>query len=65
MILSLFKQQVSKDTIMRFILGIKDSNLQFRIVEYQANSILNLYGVNKLAEFILLIFYTQAQMQKN
>lgn len=64
-ILSPSKQQLLKDTIMRFILGIKDSDLQFRVVEYRANPTPSLYGVYKLAESTLLVLHTQAQMQEN
>lgn len=45
---------------MRFILDIKNSDLEFRVVEYQANLILSLYEVYKLAESTLIMLHTQA-----
>ena len=57
-------QQLLKGTIMNFILGIRNLDLQFRIVEYQANFILSFYGAYKQAESILFILQTQAQLQE-
>ena len=59
------KQQLFNDTIIRFILSIKNSDLQFRVVEYRANPTLSLYGVYKSAESTLLVLHTQAQKQEN
>ena len=50
---------------MKFILGIKNLNLQFRIVEYQANPTSSLYGAYKQVESTLLVFQTQVQLQES
>lgn len=50
---------------MKFILKIRNLDLQFCVVEYQANPIPSLYGTYNQAEFILLILQTQAQLKKN
>lgn len=63
--LSPSEQQLLKDTIMKFILGIRNLDLQFRVVEYRANPTPSLYGVYKQAESTLLVLHTQAQLQEN
>ena len=49
---------------MKFILGIKNLDLQFCIVKYKANPIPSLYGTYKQAKSILLVLQTQAQLQE-
>lgn len=63
--LSLPEQQLLKDTIIKFILGFKNSDLQFRIVEYRTNLTPSLYGAYKFAESALAILHIQTQMQDN
>ena len=63
--LSPAEQQLLKDTIMKFILGIRNLNLQFRIVEYRANPTPSLYVAYKQAESTLLVLPTQAQFQES
>ena len=58
------EQQLLKDTLMKFILGIWNLDLQFRIVEYRANPTPSLYRAYKQAESTLLVLYIQAQLQK-
>lgn len=53
--LSPAEQQLLKDTIMEFILGIRNLDLQFRVVEYRANPTPSLYGAYKQAESTLLV----------
>lgn len=45
---------------MKFILEIRNLDLQFYVVEYQANLTPSFYGIYKHVEFKLLIFQTQA-----
>ncbi len=63
--LSLAEQQLLKDTIMKFILGITNLDLQFRIVKYRANPTSSLYGMYKQAKSTLLVLQTQAQLQES
>lgn len=65
MTLSLSEQQLLKDTIMKFILGFKNFDLQFRVVEYRTNPTPSLYEAYKFAESALVILNTQAQMREN
>ena len=60
--LSLTEQQLLKDTIIKFILGIRNLDLQFCIVEYRANPTHSLYGAYKQAESILLVLQTEIQL---
>ena len=53
--LSPVKQQLLKDIIMKFILGIRNLDLQFRVVEYQANPTPSLYDAYKQVKSILLV----------
>ena len=50
---------------MKFILGIRNLDLQFRVVEYRANPTPSLYGAYKQAESTLLVLQTQAQLQES
>lgn len=61
--LSLPEQQLLKDTIMKFILGFKNVDLQFCVVEYRTNPTLSLYEAYKFAESALAILHIQAQMR--
>ena len=63
--LSPAEQQLLKDTIMKFILGIRNLDLQFRVVEYRANPTPSLYGAYKQVESTLLVLQTQAQLQES
>ncbi len=63
--LSPVKQQLLKDTIMKFILRIRNLDLQFCVVEYQANPIPSFYGAYKQAESTLFVLETQAQLQES
>lgn len=58
------KQQLLKKTIMMFFLWIKNLGLQFCIVKYCANPILNLSSGYKQAELTLLILQTQANYKR-
>ena len=46
-VLSPSKQQVLKDTIIKYILEIRNLDLQFREIEYWANPTLSLYKAYK------------------
>ncbi len=63
-VLSPAEQQLLKDPIMKFILGIRNLDLQFCIVEYRANPTPSLYGTYKQAESKLLVLQTQALLQE-
>lgn len=52
-ILSPSEQYLIKDTIMKFILGIRDLGLRLRVVEYRAEPVPSLYVVFKKAEIYL------------
>ena len=49
---------------MKFILGIQNLDLQFRVVEYRANLMPSLYRVYKQAKSTLLVLHTQAHYRK-
>lgn len=61
-ILSLPEQQLLEDTIMKFILGFKNFDLQFCVVEYRINPTPSLHRAYKFAESALAILHIQAQM---
>ena len=61
-VLSPSKQQLFKDTIMKFILGIWNLDLQFYVVEYRANPMPSFYRAYKQVKSILFVFHTQAQL---
>ena len=56
-VLSLSKQQFLIDTIMKFILGIRNLNFQFFVVEYWANLTPSFYGIYKQAKSTLLVLH--------
>lgn len=64
-IFSLAKQQFLKDIIIKFILEIRNLDLQFCIVKYQANLILSLDSAHKQVKFTQLVLQTQAQLQES
>ena len=49
-LLSPAEKQLLKDTIMKFILGFKNLDLQIRVVEYRTNPTPSLYGASEFAE---------------
>lgn len=63
--LSLAKQQLFKDTIIKLILEIRNLRFLIQIVKDWANSIPSLYGVYKQAKSILVILQIQVQLQKS
>ena len=64
-ILSHAEQQHFKDTIMKFILRIRNLNLQFRVVEYRANPTPSFYNAYKQTDSTLLILQTQAHLHES
>lgn len=63
-ILSPPEQYLLKDTIMKYILGIRDLDLRLRIVEYRAEPIQSLCGVFKKAEICLDALRIRAQREE-
>lgn len=63
-ILSPLEQYLLKDTIMKYILGIRDLDLRLRIVEYPAEPVQSLYGVFKKAEICLDVLRIRAQWEE-
>lgn len=63
-ILSPAEAQLLKEIVIKFIFGIRDLDLQLRVIEYRANPMPSLYGAYKSAETHLIVLQIQAQVQE-
>ena len=64
-ILNRAKTHILKDTITKFIFGLRDLDLCLYMIEYRSELVRSLYGALKKAEAHILILNAKVQMQKN
>lgn len=63
-ILNRVEQYIFKDTIIKFIIGLKTLDLCLYMIEYRAELTYSFFGAFKKAEAYIAILNTQANMQK-
>ena len=63
-ILNRAEQHILKDTITKFIFGLRDPDLRLRMIEYRVEPARSLYGAFKKAEAHILVLDAKLQMDK-
>lgn len=63
-ILNRAKQHILKDTILKFIFGLKDPDFCLCIIKYRAESAESHYGAFKKTEAYILMLAVKLQMDK-